>query len=199
MVAECYQFCMSQPPSKSAETLAVLLAHIGRAGDAVHLHHGLTAAQWTALRYLADANAMSRTVSALARYCATTRGPASKTVKALIDAGYAVRRPAPTDGRSSRIDLTESGRSMAAHDPFRALVAAIDALPADERNGMDRAADRLLAGLPCGDGGCFGTCPTCGNLVTERDGVRICGLTGAVLGPGEEDCICAAYTPRGDP
>ncbi len=187
---------MSHVPYQSAETLAVLLSHIGRTGDASQPHQGLTAAQWTALRYLADANAMSRTVSALARYCATTRGPASKTVKALIDAGYAVRRPAPDDGRSSRIDLTESGRRMAARDPFRNLVAAIDALPADARNGLERAANRLLAELPCGDGTCFGTCPTCGNLRVERGAARICALNGRILGPGDEDCICAAYTPR---
>ncbi len=187
---------MSDAERQSAETLAVLLSHIGRAGDAAHLQHGLTAAQWTALRYLADANAMSRTVSALARYCATTRGPASKTVKALIDAGYAVRRPAPHDGRSSRIDLTASGRELAARDPYRALVAAIGALPTDARTGLARAATRLLADLPCPDGNCFGTCPTCGNLVIESGSVRVCALNGSVLAPGDEDCICAAYTPR---
>ena len=182
-----------------AETLALLLAHIGRIGDTAHLCHGLTATQWHALRYFADANAMSRTVSALARYCATTRGPASKTVKTLIDAGYLIRRPAQHDGRSSRLDLTDSGRGLIAHDPFRQLVTAITTLPDAERRGLEGAADRLLAGLACGDGG-FGTCHSCAHMhPAANDDGPICAVTGVVLTPSDQDCICAAYTPRTRP
>ena len=195
MIAKCYQFQMSQQSRKSADTLAALLAHIGRAGDRAALSDGLTSAQWSALRYFAEANAISRTVSALARFCATTRGPASKTVKALIDSGHLARRRSPEDGRSSRIDLTAKGRDVIARDPFNGLVAAIARLPDAERCALDRAADRLLAGLPCPDGTYFGTCPTCGHLSQPAPDTYACTWRGITLDPAEIDRICAAYTP----
>jgi len=195
MVAKCYQFPMSDRSTKSAETLAALLAHIGRAGDRAALTDGLTAAQWSALRYFAEANAISRTVSALARFCATTRGPASKTVKALIDSGHLARRRSPDDGRSSRIDLTGKGRELVARDPFKGLVAAIAHLPAEQRDALDSAADHLLAGMPCPDGTCFGTCPTCGHFTQSAPDTYACTWRGVTLDRSEIDRICAAYTP----
>jgi DNA-binding MarR family transcriptional regulator len=199
MVANCYQFQMMHPPTKRAETLAALLAHIGRAGDRAALMDGLTAAQWNALRYFAEANAISRTVSALARFCATTRGPASKTVKALIDSGHLARRRSPDDGRSSRIDLTGKGRDVIARDPFNGLIAAIGRLPADERRALDSATDRLLAAMPRGDGTCFGTCPTCDHFNQPAPDRYACAWRGIALDPTETDQICAAYTPAASP
>lgn len=186
---------MVQGSSKSPHTLAVLLAHIGRAGDRAALSGGLTSAQWNALRYFARANTISRTVSALARFCATTRGPASKTVKALIDSGYLARRRSPDDGRSSRIDLTAKGHEVVAHDPFRSLITAIAGLPAAERRALDSATDTLLSDVACPDGTCFGTCPTCGHLSQMEPETYACTWRGVTLDPAEIDRICAAYTP----
>jgi DNA-binding MarR family transcriptional regulator len=187
---------MSQSLAKSPETLATLLAHIGRAGDRVAVRDGLTAAQWNALRYFAEANAISRTVSALARFCATTRGPASKTVKALIDSGHLARWRSPDDGRSSRIDLTGKGYDLVTRDPFKSLATAIAHLPGDERRALDSATDRLLTGVPCADGTCFGTCPTCGHFSQPAPGSYACAWRGVTLDPAETDRICAAYMPE---
>ena len=93
----------------SSESLAALLGHLGRADGPEGARGGLTQAQWAALRYMARANALSRTVSALAAYQATTRGTVSQTVKALVAQGYLTRNRSQRDGRSIQFDLTPAG------------------------------------------------------------------------------------------
>ena len=73
---------MTKPP-KHTEEIAELLVHIGRSARGEDSDSDLTAAQWTALRFFARANRVSRTPSAFASFQATTRGTASQTLKSL--------------------------------------------------------------------------------------------------------------------
>jgi MarR family transcriptional regulator, transcriptional regulator for hemolysin len=71
------------------------------------------------------------------------------TVDALEKAGLAERRPSSTDRRARIIAVTEEGREVA--ERSQRIVdgvhrAALDALPADEREVLLRAMNRLVQG-----------------------------------------------------
>jgi DNA-binding MarR family transcriptional regulator len=71
------------------------------------------------------------------------------TVDALEKAGYAQRRPSSTDRRARIIAVTPAGAEMAARSQRIAdgvHAAALDSLPADERDALVRALQRLTGG-----------------------------------------------------
>ena len=105
---------MAQRREIGARAAADLVLRLGRAALGEGFVEALTSAQWTALRYFSRANRFSRTVSAFAEFHATTRGTASQTVKGLIKQGYLARIPSDTDGRSARVDPTESAQDSLA-------------------------------------------------------------------------------------
>jgi len=108
---------------------AELVFHLGRIASGEGLAERLTAAQWAALRYFAQANRFSQTPSAFAAFHATTRGTASQTIKSLETQGYLTRIRSEGDRRSVRLVLTEKARGILANDPFESLVRAADSLP----------------------------------------------------------------------
>ncbi len=85
--------------AESATQAADMIARLGWLSYSQGFVCGLTAAQWTALRYFARANCFSRTVSAFADYHATTRGTASQTVKSLVTQGLLTRTRSKSDAR----------------------------------------------------------------------------------------------------
>lgn len=192
---------MSEEARKSPRTLAALLSHLARIGDPTSPHHGLTAGQWTALRYFANANQISRTVSAFAIYSATTRGPASKTVKTLVSAGLLTRNLSDRDGRSRRLDVTSEGYALLEYDPARCLIDAIAELSSDTQHELEHATDRLIATPRLGGRTRFGTCACCAYRsrpadVATRDGTPQCTLYGGLITRRDRDRICVAFVPR---
>jgi len=184
--------------------VAGLIAHLGRIASGDGFVSGLTAAQWTTLRYFARANRFSRTVSAFAEFHSTTRGTASQTVKGLVSEGYVTRTRSEADGRSSRLDLTEKATAILANDPFEALVRAAGALPPGACGQLAANLERMLDHVakerrkrP------FGMCPSCTHLECEHGCVQgrpayECGLMGQPLEPAELGEICVNYEPGKD-
>ena len=71
------------------------------------------------------------------------------TMDALESAGYAERRPSPTDRRARVVVVTEQGRAIAAKadDVYRDVVGSVlGSLPDDERTGMVNGLTRLVEG-----------------------------------------------------
>ena len=93
---------MNDSPANTEE-IAELLVYLGRAARRTDAGSDLTAAQWTAMRFFARANQLSRTPSAFASINATTRGTASQIIKSLMQKGHLVRHQAVGDGRSFRL------------------------------------------------------------------------------------------------
>jgi DNA-binding MarR family transcriptional regulator len=60
-----------------------------------------------------------QTVGQLAAHERVQPPSMTRTVNHLIDAGYAVRRPSETDGRSTLVDLSEAGRRLVLADRRR--------------------------------------------------------------------------------
>lgn len=177
---------------------AELLARVARLSQGDGDHEGLTPAQWAALRYFAMANAGSRTVSAFANYHATTRGPASQTIKGLVDRGLLERTRSSTDGRSACLDLTRIGRRLLPHDPLRTLASAIADLPETTRRHLVSGLERLMIEVADHQGRpTFGICPDCMHF-RESDGPGLpatCGCTGGTVPARTRHELCIDFRP----
>lgn len=172
------------PARKTAE----LLLQVGRLVQAEGYDGELSPAQWMALRYFARANSFSRNPSAFAEFQATTRGTASQAIKALEANGYLVRQRSKADGRSVNLRLTSKGKKALAHDPFEALVNAVDALDANEQASMHHALHQVLTTVAAtGAHRCFGVCQDCTYLGEEI----WCSLTTA--NPQHVNAHCWAF------
>lgn len=194
---------MASRPPRSPRALAAALKHLARLSEPDAGGGGLTANQWTALRYFAQANRFSRTVSAFAAYNATTRGTASQTVKALEGMGLLTRTRFDRDARSARIDLTPAGWLQLAEDPALALTQALANLPATLRAQLDRAVDRLTCWVAATrEHNAFGTCHACRHLETVADTTArtsgyYCRMLAAYLEVDDLNALCAVYAPAG--
>lgn len=151
--------------AKSATESARMITRLGHLSYSQGYICGLSAAQWTALRYFAKANRFSRTLLAFADYHATTRGTASQTVKNLVTQGLLTRTRSKSDGRSVRFDLTERGRVVHGQDPFEDMARAIAELPQGLQVKLLAALERVTGRMaherqrPS-----FGSCRSCLHL-----------------------------------
>ena len=176
------------------DRIAELLVHLGRAARSEDGRSGLTAGQWTCLRFFARANDSTRTPSGFASFQATTRGTASQIVKSLESRGLITRTRSDRDRRRVCFDLTENGRAMLAHDPLRDLIRVIDGLETGESETFLRTLSRLASALagrrnvPA-----FGTCRDCCHFATSGDSAY-CACMAAELAPDDIDRLCASYS-----
>jgi DNA-binding MarR family transcriptional regulator len=84
-----------------------------------------------------------QTVGQLAAHERVQPPSMTRTVSHLIEAGYAVRRPSETDGRSTLVDLSEEGRQMVLADRRRReawLARQLQDLTPEERDLLRRVA-----------------------------------------------------------
>lgn len=180
------------------EQLAALLMHVGRAAYAAERSGGLSPAQWMCLRYFSRANRFSRTVSGFADFHATSRGTASLTVAGLVRRGLLRRHPSALDGRSQRIEVTESAQRLLA-DSVHPLVKALDHLPRAQRALLSTTVDRLILALANEYGSVtFGTCDRCACLlanpiVTDGTAQSRCILLDEPLEPDDRDATCMNF------
>ena len=186
--------------------LASLIDRLGRIVHALQFSTGLNPAQWEALRYLARANRYSASPSALARYLGTTKGTVSQTLIALETKGYVTRVRGEPDGRSVRLQITDSGRRLLEQDPLRPVEEAGQALPEAERAAVMAAMRTLIHSLCEREGlAAFGVCGDCDHLDSKptcADGARscadgahpcACGLTGDRLTEEDLSRICVDF------
>jgi DNA-binding MarR family transcriptional regulator len=192
---------MTKEMKMNSRSVAELVFHLGRIASGEGLAQGLTAAQWAALRYFAQANRFSRTPSAFAAFHATTRGTASQTIKSLETQGYLTRMRSAQDRRSVRLVLTEKARGILANDPFESLVRAADSLPAGIQGHFANALQDMLGQVAQERGRPpFGTCKSCQYLESDscsREGNApyACGFTSEPLCLEELDGICIDFVP----
>ncbi len=183
----------------SSRAIAELVFHLGRIASGEGLVEGLTAAQWAAVRYFAQANRFSRTPSAFAAFHGTTRGTASQTIKSLEILGYLTRMRSEDDRRSVRLVLTEKAWSILANDPLESLVRAADSLPDGIQRHFAKALQRLLGEVSQERGKPpFGTCTSCQHLKSDdcnRAGQAnyACGFTSEPLLLQELDGVCINF------
>jgi DNA-binding MarR family transcriptional regulator len=174
--------------------LADLLVHLARLAQSA-ANSPLTAAQWTALRYFARANPVSRTPSAFSEFHATTRGTASQTVRALVDLGFLARHADSRDRRSTRMEVTQAGHDMLAQDPLRALRSVLRNLSAEDQGSLSRMIRQVVTDLATQRGApVFGTCSDCNHCDTSG-AQAYCHCTQTLLAMPDMAAFCVDFRP----
>lgn len=186
----------------SADLGAEIIVHLARLAQNGGSHR-LTSAQWSALRFFARANRLSRTPSAFSAFHATTRGTASQTVKSLVEQGLLERHRNEADGRSVRYDLTEAGREALAEDPLRALAQRLEQLPETERGYLLAALKGIAGDLAVmRESTSFGTCADCAYCDAGSDGKSgedcgsFCRCAAETLRVCDMEALCVEFRPR---
>jgi DNA-binding MarR family transcriptional regulator len=197
MVLKRYQIPMTDIATDTEE-IAELLVYLGRAARGTDAGSDLTAAQWTAMRFFARANRLSRTPSAFASFHATTRGTASQIIKSLMQRGYLVRHEAVDDRRSVRLDLTSSGQAVMWHDPLREMTEAIDRLDGSLRTALRQALPALAGELAKIRGTVvFGTCGDCRHF-SGGGTTSYCACVAAEVAPSDLGRLCINFAANQD-
>jgi DNA-binding MarR family transcriptional regulator len=192
MVLKRYYFSMNEDVTDTEE-IAELLVYLGRVARGTDAGSDLTAAQWTAMRFFARANRLSRTPSAFASFNATTRGTASQVIKSLMLKGYLARHEVADDRRSVRVNLTSSGKSIMHFDPLNSLTEAIDQLEGKLRTALRQALPALAGELAKVRGTvAFGTCGDCRHF-SCCGAVSYCACVDAELAPADLGCLCVNF------
>ena len=183
----------------SPEMLVEMLLHLGRLAHREGAAAALSTAQWSALRYLSNANRYSRTPSAFAEFHGTTRGTASQTIRSLVKQGYLTQSRAAGDGRSRQLDLTEKAKAMRLCDPFEAMVRAAGDLPTEVRRQFGESLTRMLHRVARDKGARpFGTCTSCAHLECadsdpESHRTYACGVTQNWLNGEDLEQLCINF------
>lgn len=176
----------------STDEIAELLVYLGRAARGGDAASDMTAAQWTALRFFARANNVSRTPSAFASFHATTRGTASQTIKSLLAKRYLARYESADDRRSVRFDLTDAGLAALRADPLRALSEAIERLDTGLKSALRQALPALAGELAeIRDTVAFGTCGDCRHFAGGT--TSYCACVAAELAPVDLGRLCINF------
>lgn len=192
----------------SARETAALLLQAARIVQAEGYDGELSPAQWMALRFFASANRFSRTPSALADFQSTTRGTATRAIKALVASGYLLGQKSETDRRSVSLELTARGREALARDPFEALVDAVASLDTQERGALQRGLQRVLTVVTAdGPHRRFGVCRDCSfiggdidcTLTSIPEPVLECLLLGVPMHLDETELLCVNFHDNSEP
>lgn len=131
----------------STEALTGLLEQTFR-----HLHsdnyaEDLYPAQWAALRYFARAHPSQRTPSHFAKYQGISLPPVARTIRTMVKKGWLRKVDASGTTGKVALEITEAGCEKLAHDPAKAITAALACLPDDERAALASGLERLLRAL----------------------------------------------------
>lgn len=168
----------------ASSRLGSLIDRLSRLHAAARRRPGLSDAQLSALDYLDQANAFSRSPSAVADYLDATRGTVSQTLRALARKGLIVAAEDPADRRSLRYDLTAKGLA----------VLRTETELADHGGALEAALATLVARMIAARGGrSFGICRTCRFHEVLEDGSHRCGLLGLALAVPETSRICREH------
>lgn len=131
----------------SAAGIAALLEQASRLIHSAGHAEGLYPAQWSALRYFAEAPAENRTTASLARFQGMNLGPVARTVRTLVEKGLLVRTGNPRSRRADLLAPSPAGRDLLARDPRQALATRIAALTETQQQVLAEALDTLLQGM----------------------------------------------------
>lgn len=159
---------------------------------------GLLPAQWEALRFLARASRLSRSVGAVARYLGTTKGTISQTLQTLEKKGLLSRETRGDDVRYVTLNLTEAATTLLAKDPLRQLASDVEALGGKTRRRLTRGLAELLSETVARQGAkSFGTCEDCRYFREGSAGSPLtCMKDGGALAATETTLLCIEHGER---
>lgn len=178
---------------QQTEQIRSLINRLARLDASQNWDGALNPAQRAALDYLARANRFSRSPSHAAEFLGTTRGTTSQTLKSLLRKGFVNEARSDTDKRSISYNVTDKGQTAVDAKPL--LLAALDALSADDLTLIEGSLQRLLNTAVCNNGAKpFGICQTCRHFEPRKAG-GYCKLLRVALEGAEIDQICHEHEP----
>ncbi|MEI8395511.1 MAG: MarR family transcriptional regulator [Rhodospirillaceae bacterium] len=131
----------------SPEGITGLFEQASRLIHGARFSGGLTPAQWTALRYFAEAPPFSRTMASLARFQGLTLAPITRTVRTLMEKGLVDRHPNPRSKRADLIIVNKAGRQMLNQNPRAQIAEVIAKVPIENREVLVQSMRTILDGL----------------------------------------------------
>ena len=135
----------------STEALTGLLEQVARRlhsnGYAAHLFP----AQWSALRYIHQAD--RRTAIDLARHQGLASGAVARTVRTLIEKGLVTKMGTIGRGRAERLELTEKGSQLLKRDPLASIRKALEDLSTYERSVLAKGLETAIDATRTATGG----------------------------------------------
>ncbi|MFT4563705.1 MAG: DNA-binding MarR family transcriptional regulator [Gammaproteobacteria bacterium] len=178
--------------------VADLVERLNHGAYADENRNGLKPAQWSALRYFANANRFSKTASAFAQYQGITAGAASQTIGGLVKQRLLKRTCDNVDKRRHHLTLTAKAEGLTKTDPISSLVAAASTLEENQRDATALGLSKMLAHLVRERGGVvFGFCDDCQYLRCERRSGRSdsyrCAQAEQLLTEQELNKICINF------
>ena len=129
------------------EGITALFEQASRLIHGARFAEGLTPAQWTALRYFAEAPPFQRTMASLARFQGLTLAPVTRTVRTLMDKKLVDRHPNPRSKRADLIIVNKAGRQMLNQNPRAQIAEVIAKVPTEDREVLVRSMHTILDGL----------------------------------------------------
>ncbi len=192
---------MEAEKQADARRITRLIDRLARVTRELQFSGGLNPAQWEALRFLANANRVSRTPGGLANFLGTTKGTASQTLISLEGKGLVSRVRSDSDRRVVVLELTEDGHRTLDRDPMLTVAGTIQELPPDAgeklENGLSDLLNRLCAELGMKT---FGPCSECHSLkllITEQEAKPdpMCGKTDEAIAETDASCLCINHQP----
>lgn len=133
--------------------LAVLSQRLSAELAAVYEHqHGLSAPQWRVMAAVAERP--GRTAQEVVRMTPMEKATVSRAVSAMIERGLMRREADDRDGRSSRLALTESGKSLyalIAPAVLRVEASIVSAMAACSKSELLMAVGEIEASLETTD------------------------------------------------
>lgn len=152
----------------------------------VATRHGLALAQLEALQFLAVANAMSDSLSAVVAYLGSTKGTVSQTLSALERKGLIERVRDDHDARRTHCRITKAGRTIVDEARPAARIAGLDPTHAEAAEAL------LTAMIAKREGRTFGVCRTCAHFRARPSGGH-CRLVDQPLAAEQTDRRCMEH------
>ncbi|MBI5162955.1 MAG: MarR family transcriptional regulator [Magnetospirillum sp.] len=109
----------------------MLLEHVARMVQVACFTDKLPPVQWSALRYLARADTVDRSIGGLSAFSGVNRSSASRTIAALAKKGLITAELHDKGRRNRKVELTSAGWRMLDDDPLEALAHHLASLPED--------------------------------------------------------------------
>lgn len=126
---------------------ASLLEQISRLVDHVSRDNGMHPAQWSALRYFANADVGARTTNGLARFQGTNPGTASRTIGSLVRRGLLTVVVDSDDRRVRIVSLTDAGHAALDGDPLSDIMNALSDWRGDDLRVLNEHLQRVYLDL----------------------------------------------------
>lgn len=139
---------MSKSTSSEALTgAASLLEQVSRLVGRVIRDDGMHPAQWSAIRFFAEADEGARTTNGLAGFQGINAATASRTIASLSRRGLLTVEAKVEDRRVKIVTLTQAGRDILNEDPLATIAQSMENMTDERLEAMSADLEAIYLAL----------------------------------------------------